>query len=164
MPYVKKIYVNYKDFTTHTSLVLPCILTDKGVIISHLRYLAWFNSKSASWKERSCYALKLLIKYINSVPHIENATKLLKAFTEALITGTIDQSNRIDSLELYWRPRAVRDTNNLLFHITNYTDFLMLQDEHSAIRVNPFRKATSYEERQIGALIIINKQMYFLIT
>ncbi|TCB30296.1 site-specific integrase [Acinetobacter sp. ANC 4910] len=147
MAYVKKIYVNYKDCTSHTSLVLPCILTEKGVIISHLRYLAWFNSKSEAWKERSCYALQLLLKYINSVPNIDSATKLLKAFTEALITGTINYSNNKDPLDLYWRPRSVRDTNNLLFHITHYTDFLMLQDDHSANRVNPFRKATSYEER-----------------
>jgi len=147
MAYVKKIYVNYRDCTSHSSLTLPCIFTEKGIIISHLRYLAWFNSKSAAWKERSCYALQLLLKYINSVPNIESATKLLKAFTEALITGTIDYSNGKDPLELYWRPRSVRDTNNLLFHITHYTDFLTLQDEHSSIRVNPFRKATCYEER-----------------
>ena len=147
MAYVTKIYVNYKDCTAHNTLVLPCILTEKGIIISHLRYLAWFNSKSESWKERSCYALILLLKYINSVPNIDSATKVLKAFTEALITGTIDQTNRTDPLNLFWRPRSVRDTNNLLFHITHYTDFLLLQDEHSTNRVNPFRKATSYEER-----------------
>ena len=147
MAYVKKIYVNYKDCTSQSTLVLPCILTEKGVIISHLRYLAWFNSKSESWKERSCYALKLLLKYINAVPNINSATKVLKAFTEALVTGTIDHSNCTDTLNLYWRPRTVRDTNNLLFHITHYTDFLTLQDEYLTTRVNPFRKATSYEER-----------------
>ena len=53
MAYVKKIYVNYKDWSTQTTLVLPGILTEKGIIISHLRYLAWFNSKSEAWKERS---------------------------------------------------------------------------------------------------------------
>lgn len=147
MPYVKKIYVNYKDCTSQSTLVLPCILTEKGIIISHLRYLAWYNSKSESWKERSCYALQLLLKYINAVPHINSATKVLKAFTEALITGTINPSNNTDSLELYWRPRSVRDTNNLLFHITHYTDFLARQDDHETKKVNPFRKATSYEER-----------------
>lgn len=147
MAYVKKIYVNYKDCTSHNSLVLPCILTEKGIIISHLRYLAWFNSKSAAWKERSCFALKLLLKYVNSVPNIDNATQVLKAFTEALIVGTINFSNLTDPLELYWRPRSVQDTNNLLFHITHYTDFLILQEGHSNNRVNPFRKATSYEER-----------------
>jgi len=147
MAYVKKIYVNYKDCSTQTTLVLPCILTEKGIIISHLRYLAWFNSKSEAWKERSCYALKLLLKYINATPNLDSATKVLKAFTEALITGTIHSPNNTDPLELYWRPRTVRDTNNLLFHITHYTDFLALQDEHATNRVNPFRKATSYEER-----------------
>lgn len=147
MAYVKKIYVNYKDCSTQTTLVLPCILTEKGIIISHLRYLAWFNSKSEAWKERSCYALKLLLKYINATPNLDSATKVLKAFTEALITGTIHSPYNTDPLELYWRPRTVRDTNNLLFHITHYTDFLALQDEHATNRVNPFRKATSYEER-----------------
>lgn len=147
MAYVKKIYVNYKDWSTQTTLVLPCILTEKGIIISHLRYLAWFNSKSEAWKERSSYALKLLLKYINATPNLDSATKVLKAFTEALITGTIHSPNNTDPLELYWRPRTVRDTNNLLFHITHYTDFLALQDEHATNRVNPFRKATSYEER-----------------
>ncbi|RZG72621.1 gamma-mobile-trio recombinase GmtY [Acinetobacter sp. WCHAc060025] len=147
MAYVKKIYVNYKDCSTQTTLVLPCILTEKGIIISHLRYLAWFNSKSEAWKERSCYALKLLLKYINATPNLDSATKVLKAFTEALITGTINSSNNTDPLELYWRPRSVRDTNNLLFHITHYTDFLVLQDDHVTNRVNPFRKATGYEER-----------------
>ncbi|WP_340600955.1 gamma-mobile-trio recombinase GmtY [Acinetobacter sp. HZNU-JH01] len=147
MAYVKKIYVNYKDCSTQTTLVLPCILTEKGFIISHLRYLAWFNSKSEAWKERSCYALKLLLKYINVTPNLDSATKVLKAFTEALITGTINSPSNTDPLELYWRPRTVRDTNNLLFHITHYTDFLALQDEHETNKVNPFCKATGYEER-----------------
>lgn len=147
MAYVKKIYANYKDCSNEQSFSLPCILTEKGVVISHLRYLAWFNSKSESWKERSCFALQLLLKYINAVPNIDNATKLLKAFTEALITGTIDHHNMSDPLDLFWRPRSLRDSNNLLFHITHYTDFLTLQDEHNTQRVNPFKKATSYEER-----------------
>lgn len=147
MAYVKDIYVNYKDCTSQTTLILPAILTESGIVISHLRYLSWYKVKSESWKKRSCYALKILLKYINSVPKIDNATKVLKAFTEALITGTIDYSTRTDPLDLYWRPRTVRDTNNLLFHITNYTDFLMMQDKHFTLRVNPFRKATNPEER-----------------
>ena len=147
MAYVLKIYVNYTDCNSQASLLLPCLLTDKGVLISHLRYLAWFNSKSESWKERSCFALKLLLKYINSVPKIESATGLLKAFTQALFTGTINHSTRSDPLDLYWRPRTVKDTNDLLFHITNYTDFLLSHERTSTLPVNPFRKATCYEER-----------------
>ncbi|RVT37067.1 site-specific integrase [Acinetobacter indicus] len=147
MTYVKDIYVNYKDCTSQTTLVLPAILTESGILVSHLRYLAWNKVKSESWKEQSCYAIKLLLKYINSVPNINNATKVLKAFTEALITGTIDYATRTDPLDLYWRPRTISDANNLLSHITNYTDFLAMQDEYSTLRVNPFRKATTHEER-----------------
>lgn len=129
MPYVRKIYVNYTDCTTRRVLTLPSILTEKGVVISHLRYLAWFNSKSEAWKERSSFALQLLLKYINAVPNIESATILLKSFTESLATGTINYKTLTDPLDLYWRPRTITDTNNLLFHITHYTDFLALQDE-----------------------------------
>ncbi|NNG81336.1 gamma-mobile-trio recombinase GmtY [Acinetobacter sp. ANC 5378] len=147
MAFIKKIYVNYKDCSNNSSFTLPAILTDKGIVISHVRYLAWNNSKSESWKERSCFALCLLLKYIQAVPDINNATQVLKSFTEALVTGTIDLATFTDPLNLYWRAREVKDANNLLFHITNYTDFLSAQDGHLSNRVNPFRKATSYEER-----------------
>ncbi len=146
MPFVKKIYVNYKDCSSNLTYTLPAIYTEKGLLISHLRYLAWFNVKSESWKERSCFAVVLLLKYLNAVPHTQSTTQILKAFTESLVTGTIDYQNFYDSLDLYWRPRSIRDANNLLFHITHYTDYLSSQSADGN-RINPFRQATSYEER-----------------
>lgn len=147
MSFVKKINTEYTDCSSNLTYSLPALFTEKGLIISHLRYLAWFNSKSASWKERSCFALTLLLKYLNAVPNITKATDALKSFTETLIVGSIDPDTFTDPLELYWRPRTLRDANNLLFHITHYTDYLALQDDYQTERVNPFRKATSYEER-----------------
>ena len=147
MPFVKKIYANYKNCSSNLTYSLPALLTEKGLIISHLRYLAWFNYKSDSWKERSCFALSLLLKYLDAVPEIKKATDALKSFTETLVIGSIDPETFTDPLGLYWRPRSLRDANNLLFHITHYTDYLVLQEDYSAERVNPFRKATSYEER-----------------
>ncbi|MBS7825005.1 site-specific integrase [Wohlfahrtiimonas chitiniclastica] len=146
MPYVKKIYTNYKDCSSNLTYSLPAIYTEKGLLLSHLRYLAWFNVKSESWKERSCFAVMLLLKYLNVIPHTQSATQILKSFTESLVTGTIDYQNFIDPLDLYWRPRPIRDANNLLFHITHYTDYLASQSEYGN-RINPFRKATNYEER-----------------
>lgn len=147
MPFVKKIYTNYKNCSSNLTYSLPALLTEKGLIISHLRYLAWFNYKSDSWKERSCFALSLLLKYLDAVPEVKKATDALKSFTETLVIGSIDPETFTDPLGLYWRPRSLRDANNLLFHITHYTDYLVLQEDYSAERVNPFRKATSYEER-----------------
>lgn len=147
MAYVKKVYTTYKDCMSQKVLELPALLTEKGILISHLRYLAWFNNKSESWKERSCFSLMLLLRYINIYPDVSSTTRMLKAFTESLVTGTIDMSTMIDPLGLYWRPRKISEANNILFHITNYTDFLATQDEYESNRLNPFRKATSYEER-----------------
>lgn len=147
MPFVRKIYTNYKNCSSNLTYSLPALLTEKGLIISHLRYLAWFNYKSDSWKERSCFALSLLLKYLDAVPEVKKATDALKSFTETLVIGSIDPETFTDPLGLYWRPRSLRDANNLLFHITHYTDYLVLQEDYSAERVNPFRKATSYEER-----------------
>ena len=147
MPFIKKIYVNYKDIQSNQEYQLPALYTDKGVILSHLRYLAWFSNKSESWRERSVFSLKLLTEYINTVPEISTATNVLKSFTIALVTGTIDFKLLNDESGLFWKPRKIRDANNILFHITHYTDYLALQDGYSASRVNPFKKATGYEER-----------------
>lgn len=147
MPSVSKIYVNYCDCESGQIFKFPALLTENGVIISHLRYLAWHSNKSESWKERSVFALRLLIDYINANESVTTATHILKAFTLALVTGTIDYKNLADPLGLYWRPRKVSDANNILHHITKYTDFLAIQDGFEHSRINPFRKATSYEER-----------------
>lgn len=147
MAYVKKIYTTYKDCASLRVFELPAILTEKGILISHLRYLAWYANKSASWRERSCFSLMLLLRYINANKKIDSTTKMLKSFTESLVTGTIDLSTMTDPLGLYWRSRQRKDANDILFHITNYTDFLSSQDDHESKLINPFRKATGYEER-----------------
>jgi hypothetical protein len=50
-------------------------------------------------------------------------------------------------LGLFWKPRSLSSANTILFHITNYTDFLSIQDEYDNERANPFRAATNWEER-----------------
>ncbi|WP_193075360.1 gamma-mobile-trio recombinase GmtY [Pseudomonas sp. FME51] len=146
MAFVHKIYVNYIDVSSGRSYELPALLTEKGILVSHVKYLAHFSYKSRSWQERSCYALRLLLSYINATPEILSATKTLKSFTESLLIGTIDR-NLNDPLQLYWRTRRPTDVNNLLFHITTYTDFIEFTNPEGSSKINPFRKATSYEER-----------------
>ena len=162
MPYVSKIYVNYTDCDSGLKFELPALLTEQGLVISHLRYLAWFNSKSASWKERSVFSLKLLIQYIHSKPGYRKATELLKSFTVTLVAGTINYEELNDPLGLFWKSRPIRDANSILFHITHYTDFLALQDGYSTSRINPFRKATSYEERLNWCAYYHKQQNVFL--
>lgn len=142
-----KLAVIYTDIASGNIYNLPAIFTAKGLVASHLRYLAWYSSKSDAWREKSVQSIRLLIDYIEATPHVDKATKLLRNFVEALVTGTINYETSFDPLGLYWKPRSLSLANTLLFHITHYTDFLATQDGYEHSRINPFRKATSWEER-----------------
>ena len=64
-----------------------------------------------------------------------------------MVTGTINYEQNDDLLGLFWKPRSLSSANTILFHITNYTDFLAIQDGYDDSRINPFREATSWEAR-----------------
>ena len=139
--------MEYTDVASNNIYDLPGIQTKNGILISHVRYLAWYGEKSNSWQERSVFSARLLIDYVDAHPTFKKVTSLLKNFTEALVTGTIDFSTASDITELYWKPRDLTDANNILFHITQYTDYLAQQDDYTHSRINPFRQATNWEQR-----------------
>ncbi|EZP32009.1 hypothetical protein BW33_01979 [Pseudomonas sp. RIT288] len=58
MAYVAKVKVRYRNDDTGREIQLPGVLTEGGVLISHLRYLASEPTKSASWRERSVFAMR----------------------------------------------------------------------------------------------------------
>lgn len=147
MPFAHKVQVRYVDVASGNVYLLPAVYTEMGVVTSHLRYLAWFSYKSESWKEKSVFSLRLLISYINSISGKIRVIDLLKSFTRSLVTGTINYDSCNDPTGLFWSPRSTFDVNNILFHITHYTDYLARQPGYEATRINPFLKATGYEER-----------------
>lgn len=150
MAYVLKINTLYKSDKTGREVELPALLTHDGLLISHLRYLASNQNlrKSASWRERSVFACKLLIRWINSNEGRYTKTQdLLLSFVEALEYGTIDVNTQSDPTGLYWTPRMTEDARTLLGHITQYTDWMADEPEYLTARANPFRKATLVEQR-----------------
>lgn len=147
MRHTLKLAVFYTDTASGNQLPLPAVYTQSGILISHLRYLAWYSERSDSWREKSVFSIRLLIDYIEATPKFDKASSLLKNFTESLVTGTIDFQNSDDSLGLFWKPRNLTDANNILFHITHYTDFLAVQERYEQNRINPFRDATNWEQR-----------------
>ena len=142
-----KLAVSYIDAASGNKHDLPAIYTRSGILISHLRYLAWYSDKSSSWKEKSIFAVRLLIDYIEAASSIKKTVVLLKKFSEVLVTGTINYETNNDPFKLFWKPRDLTDANTILFHITHYTDFLARQERYDQERINPFIKATSHEER-----------------
>ncbi|MBA1261538.1 gamma-mobile-trio recombinase GmtY [Stutzerimonas stutzeri] len=148
MAYVAKVNVRYRNDETGREIQLPGLLTQGGVLVSHLRYLADQQTKSASWRERSAFAVKLLIKYINAnKDRFQDTTDLLSAFAQSIELGTINTSSLLDPSGLYWMPRKPDDFRTLLFHLTKYTDWLAKQPEYNTKRANPFHKANTEEER-----------------
>ena len=43
MAYIQKINVKYHDKEAGSICELPALYTEKGVVISHIRYLAWYS-------------------------------------------------------------------------------------------------------------------------
>ncbi|WP_342649237.1 gamma-mobile-trio recombinase GmtY [Pseudomonas sp. REB1044] len=148
MAYIIKVKARYQNDDTGRSIKLPALLTESGLLISHLRYLAHNNTKSSSWKEKSTQAVKLLVEYINAnVGLFNQTTKLLASFVRALTEGTIDPRVLKDPTNLFWLPRSSEHCSDLLFLITDYTDWLARQSDFKIKRANPFRQATSTEQR-----------------
>lgn len=94
------------------------------------------------------FAVMLLVKYINANEGVfGKTTELLQSFDAALRFGTVNPGTHIDPSGLYWDSRSPEDANNLVHLITQYTDWLAEQPEYNTSRANPFRLATSMEQR-----------------
>ena len=148
MAYIIKIKARYQNDQTGRTIKLPALWTESGVLVSHLRYLADNSKKSSSWKEKSTQAVKLLIEYINAnVGLFKKTTKLLASFARALEEGTVDPRTLKDPSQLFWLPKSSEHCSDLLFLITDYTDWLSRQSDFKIKLANPFRQATSTEQR-----------------
>ena len=148
MAYVLRVKARYRNDKTGREVRLPALVTESGLLISHLRYLASKLSRGQSWRDKVTQALKLLIEYINANEgRFEQSTELFRAFDECLRMGTINPSDLSDPSGLYWSPRTAEDADYLTVCLTGYTDWLTKESDHEIKRANPFRLATSTEQR-----------------
>lgn len=150
MAFALHINTRYINDNTGREIELPGLLTQDGILISHIRYLASTKKQgfSPSWRERSRYAIKLLLDYIRANEGLfDKALPLLEGFVMSLRMGTINIETQTDPSGLFWRPRGTEDERVLLGHVTAYTDWLAAEPAYKATRANPLVKATSDEER-----------------
>lgn len=150
MAFSLNINTKYISDNTGREVELPGILTQDGLLISHLRYLGSSRqvSKSASWRERSRFSVRLLLAYIAANEgRFDKGTLLLEAFAQALEYGTINVESQSDPSGLYWTSRGAEDVRTLLGHITKYTDWLAEEPSYNAPRLNPLVTSTADEER-----------------
>ncbi|MDD1507730.1 site-specific integrase [Pseudomonas sp. CNPSo 3701] len=163
MAYVVQVKTSYRSDRTGVRQKLPGTLTQDGLLISHLRYLS-IRGRSESWKEKSAFAVRKLIEYMNANEgYFDSTEDLLRGCVRALMYGTIDADTLSDPSGLYWSPRSEEDYLGILAHLTSYTDWLAEQPEYNTRRANPFRKATHTEER-LNWCAYFNKESHVFLS
>jgi hypothetical protein len=148
MAYCLKIKVRYKNDLTSRTQLLPAILTEDGIVISHLRFLSSRSYKSESWKERSVFSLSLLINYLNAHQYYHDGiVDVLRSLAQSLQYGTIDSETLFDESGLYWNGRSAEDAKSILQHLNQYTDWLYAESRGQGKRANSFIRASGYDKK-----------------
>lgn len=148
MTFAIKINAKYHVDGTSKPAHLPAIITERGLLVSHLRYLYHNRFKSHSWREKSVQALLLLLEYMEANSTFFNSARdLFEGFMNAIIFGTIDEETLTDDSGLYWLSRSATNSQALVSHLNCYFDFLAEIDPIKVNTANPWTKANSSEVR-----------------
>ncbi len=157
MRYVQVSSKTYRD-NTGRSIDFPTLLVEyngETILFEQLhRYQIKSRSKSRSWHKKLVQAVGLLLDYMEANQNYYSSPKeFFDTFTESVYSGTINEEG-LDPSGLYWLPKRVETANMLLSALNGLSDWLY--EEYGAVQLNPWRKATRYEER-LNWMAQINK-------
>ncbi|MBZ9692211.1 gamma-mobile-trio recombinase GmtY [Clostridium sp. M14] len=157
MRYVKVSSKTYQD-NTGKSIDFPTILIEydgKTMIFEQLhRYQINKRYKSKAWQKKLVQAVGLLLDYMEANQNCCcSAKEFFDTFCESVYSGTINEEG-LDPSGLYWLPKRDDNANSLVSKLNDFSDWL--HEEYGAVQLNPWRKATRYEER-LNWMAQINK-------
>lgn len=126
--------------------VLPVVITEQGVLDQFAHYMYLRRNKSRSWQDAATFAVQLLLEFMEkNQSFFDKPSALFEAFSNALHTGTVE--GRFDPSGLYWQARQYDDANQLINHITQFTDWLSKYNDDASLQLNPWQEATRHEQR-----------------
>lgn len=127
---------------------IPVIFTKDGILKSYLEYALVYRNKSFSWMDASASAIRLLVEFIEfNETRYKFPADLFKDFSEKLFSGTVN-SKGMDESGLRWSQKSIANGNKIISYVTQFSDWLCDdKDMDSKANLNPWRKATSYEQR-----------------
>lgn len=157
MRYVQLSSKTYSD-NTGRSIDFPTLLVEyngETMLFEQLhRYQIKNRSKSRTWHKKLVQAVGLLLDYMEANQKYYSSPKeFFDTFTESVYSGKINEEG-LDPSGLYWLPKRVETANMLLSALNGLSDWLY--EEYGAVQLNPWRKATRYEER-LNWMAQINK-------
>jgi len=129
-------------------LAFKAIVVESGLLVSHLEYLknkALLNGISESWRSQSIQAIRLLLDYATvNKGAFDNPKEMFMAFSNRIYDGTIDEQGN-DITGLRWQPQSNQYGNKLIYHVTQFSDWLYDSTDGSSELLNPKRPATKSE-------------------
>lgn len=157
MKHVKVLTKTFRE-NTGRSIDLYSILIEQNGETSLLYPLYEYQLKnhlmSRSWHNKLIQAVELMLDYIDANQHCFSSPKdFFESFAESLYSGTINEDG-YDSSGLYWLPKKNKTASNLLCALNQLSDWLVVN--YNSKPLNPWREATSYEER-LNWMAINNK-------
>ena len=141
------VKANVKLDNHNPSIQMKAIAVNGSVLKSHLEYLLHnkLRGRRNGWFNKSVQAVRLLIdySYVNNGV-FENPAKMFEAFAQRLFEGTVDDGG-YDPTNLRWFPKSENSGNEIIRHITQYSDWLYDQKDGASELLNPKTKASEAE-------------------
>lgn len=163
---MRHVKVLSKTIRDNTGLInkLPVLLVEQGGEVTPLwslhEYFVKNKVNSNSRRIKLIQIVGLLLDYMDSnANYFSTPLEFFNSFTEAIYSGTINEEG-YDPSGLYWLPKRVYHGRDLLGLLSEYSDWM--HTEYGTLPLNPWRKATKYEERLNWAAQINKSHKSFL--
>src|SRR5208337_4529426 len=123
-------------------------------------FLANVQAKSLSWMQKLCQGVEMLLDYMAAnYTYFNKPADLFETFAQRVSTGTIGEDGR-DPSGLYWLPKRTKNARQILMLLSTFSDWM--NRKFGAKPLNPWREATTYEQRLNWAAFINHSQRSFL--
>jgi hypothetical protein len=161
------VRINAKVVTDDTGIQteIPVILIEHDGRIFELEplvdyFLANIQAKSLSWAQKLCQGVEMLLDYMAAnYAYFSNPADLFATFARRVSTGTIGEDGR-DPSGLYWLPKRTKNARQLLMSLSAFSDWMSRKCGTKPL--NPWREATTHEQRLNWAAFINRSQRSFL--
>lgn len=148
---MRHVLISTKTFRDNSakSINLQTLLIDNngvsGILEPLFRYQLKNKHKSKTWHSKLLQAMGLLLDYMEANQFQNSSPKeFFEMFVVAIFSGTINEQGE-DPSGLYWLPKRISTGNMLVTSLSSFSDWLY--EEYGAVQLNPWRKATKYEEK-----------------
>jgi hypothetical protein len=140
--------VSIKVDNHNRKLVFKAIVVENGLLNSHLEYLknkTLITGISDSWRTQSVQSIRLLLDYaIVNKDSFDNPKDMFVALSNRIYDGTIDEQGN-DPTGLRWKPQSNEYGNKIIYHITQFSEWLYDSTDGNSELLNPKRPATKSE-------------------